>query len=252
MNETAVVLFPGWGMEPPVWSVFGQKLRERWTVWDMEWRKVTTACAYKRQSIDFVRRIRSSHSTLVLIGWSLGALVLLDVIASTEMAADRIVLFGATPCFIEDPNTDDGGGWSPAFVRRMQRQLQRDKTQTLTSFYQWMFSPKERTERWDESFIRYVDTAFVGTDRMALQAGLHYLLKTDLRDQLTQIQTPTLLIHGTQDPVCSLQGARYISDHLPSVQWRPVPHAGHVPFWTHLHPCWEWTRYFVEKGILHD
>ena len=57
--------------------------------------------------------------------------------------------------------------------------------------------------------------------------GLH---ETPLLERCRALRkVPTLLLHGSEDKVCPLQGAELLQQHVPHAQLRRVPGAGHDP-----------------------
>ena len=50
----------------------------------------------------------------------------------------------------------------------------------------------------------------------------------DVRDVLPAIRVPTLILHGTDDTVVPIEGARYMADRIPGARLVEVPGAGHL------------------------
>jgi pimeloyl-ACP methyl ester carboxylesterase len=80
----------------------------------------------------------------------------------------------------------------------------------------------ESIKRWGRQII----------DRASKEAAIALYLsanKVDLRDELSLIQQPTLILHGELDALCSLDDARWLNGLLPNSKLVMLPGAGHVP-----------------------
>lgn len=69
----------------------------------------------------------------------------------------------------------------------------------------------------------------------------------DLRPQLSQINMPTLIIHGETDQIVPVASARWLADQLPQSHLHIVKGSGHVPTITHAREVADAiNRYFGE------
>ena len=67
----------------------------------------------------------------------------------------------------------------------------------------------------------------------ALQDTLNILLHTDLRQELSQITVPTLLLHGEHDKLAPIGAAVWLSTALPNAKLHEIKGAAHEPFLSH-------------------
>jgi pimeloyl-[acyl-carrier protein] methyl ester esterase len=67
----------------------------------------------------------------------------------------------------------------------------------------------------------------------ALRVDLDLLGAVDLRNQLSQITQPTLLIAGQNDRVTPADATRWIAAQLPNARFAQIPRAGHASFISH-------------------
>jgi len=65
-----------------------------------------------------------------------------------------------------------------------------------------------------------------------LEAGLAILRSADLRAVLSEIQQPTLVIHGEQDAVTPCAAGEALAQALPDARFHQIAGAGHAPFLT--------------------
>jgi pimeloyl-[acyl-carrier protein] methyl ester esterase len=66
------------------------------------------------------------------------------------------------------------------------------------------------------------------SDLKVLAKGLDYLLKTDLREKIASIKTPTLLLHGTKDSLIPHEASAWLHERLPDSQLKLFPGEGHA------------------------
>jgi pimeloyl-ACP methyl ester carboxylesterase len=80
----------------------------------------------------------------------------------------------------------------------------------------------EHIKRWGRQIIgRASQEAAIA---LYLSAG-----EVDLRNELSRISQPTLLLHGEADAIVSVKEARHLSEILPNAKLSILPGAGHVP-----------------------
>jgi pimeloyl-[acyl-carrier protein] methyl ester esterase len=247
MAKKNLILLPGWGMESSIWSSLEQPLSSRFQLYYVDWRGV-------RDSTDYVERVRhlieEKHlDSFAIVGWSLGALVALEIASQYSTQLTHLILFGGTSRFTIDEATEYTIGWKKRIVERMQRGLEKDHQGILAAFYEMMFSKKEIKEGACDRFLTLTKQHFEGDDLHSLMVGLTFLMTTDLREHLKHIKCPTLLIHGEQDEVCPLEASQYIYNSLNMHKTLYIlPEAGHLPFMTHSQVCLEWMMEFMEAA----
>lgn len=155
------------------------------------------------------------------------------------------MLIGGTAKFT---NTSDySSGWNTLHVERLKRNLERRKEDTLKRFYENMFTKDELKE--NKSFEDIVKH-FKGDSMQSLQLGLDYLIETDMRAALKEINVPILLIHGERDVICPLSAACSMAENE-TATLKVVSEAGHVLCVTNFEYCANEIIQFVE-GIRHD
>ena len=79
-----------------------------------------------------------------------------------------------------------------------------------------------------------------------------YQMSTTLtiRDELSHITQPTLLIHGDADSIAPLESAHWLAETLPDATLKIINSAGHVPILTHADDVAREIRQFAsDKGI---
>ena len=168
-----------------------------------------------------------------ICGWSLGGLIAMRLAVLRPELVRRLVLVGATPCFTnraESPTWSDGV--DEQVFRQFASQVAQDYQSTLIKFLtlQCMGADNARgtVKQLRESFAaRPVPTM------ESLQRTLRILLENDLRAEIGDLQTPTLLIHGDRDRLAPVEAARWLAQHLPAGNLRVIAGAAHAPFLSH-------------------
>ncbi|MBJ7982681.1 MULTISPECIES: alpha/beta fold hydrolase [Bacillus] len=237
MKELKVIFIPGWGMEEDVWTFVLPYFKD-YPVQCLDWRNVKEQSEFAGRIIEVAR-----DENVILVGWSLGALAAIQ--AYKKIKAKGIVLIGGTAKFT---NTSDyTSGWNSLHVERMKKNLTRKKEDTLNRFYENMFTKNELKEN---TSFKEIALNFKGDSIQSLQLGLDYLIETDMRNELTDIKVPLLLLHGEQDVICPLSAAHNMTENT-NATLKVVSGAGHALCVTNFEYCANEIIQFVE-GIRHD
>ncbi len=250
MKLPSLILLPGWGMEPSVWSLLHEELAARYQLYSVHWRDIRAISGFKERVIQLIEE--HELESFSLLGWSLGSLVALDIAHSYPTQVTGLIIIGGTSRFTVDQSGQYGDGWSPRILERMKRQLEKDMKNTLSSFYVSMFSPMEVEHGELDHFHQLIRKTFRGDEVESLLIGLDYLLHMDLRDKLEQIRAPLLLLHGEADDLCPVTASHYIFQRMKErAVLKTLPRTGHLPFRTQSQACLRWIVEFM-GGLEHD
>ena len=144
----------------------------------------------------------------IVVGWSAGGIVALEVACENPELIEGLVLIGATPKFC----TGDGYPWGidARNVRAMVFQIRKDPKAVLYRFFQDVSWPVVESE---ETLNKKVTAAnHIGIEHLV--HGLEYLHTMDLRDKLKAIKIPTLIIHGREDRIVPWQSGAWLNNSL--------------------------------------
>ncbi len=212
------------------------------------------------------RAMGSGDGRFIGVGWSLGAEVLLLLAAHMPQRFSALVLAGATPCFVQREGFPHGQ--PRALVRRMIMDMKRDPVETLKRFYPLNFTEEERETGPALAFMRRYappgplvcgplpgDGPGKGSapacrpafDYKDIAIALEALYNTDIRDILSEIEAPALLVHGGADAVVPVGAAEFMAAKMARVRLEILPRAGHAPFVTNR----EWFLKTVQ-GFLKE
>jgi pimeloyl-[acyl-carrier protein] methyl ester esterase len=169
-----------------------------------------------------------------VIGWSLGALLALELARTRPDRVKRLILLGATPCFVSAPGWPHG--LDAAVVASFTDGYTDQPTQTLRRFLalQTLGEPSRR------QLLSQLETAAVphaGHPLPALVDGLKILAESDLRPQLAEIGQPVHLIHGNDDALMPIEAAYRLASALPRARLTVYEHCGHAPLLSRPNDC---------------
>ena len=215
---TTLVFFHGWGASGRVWesqaATFGERmpvLSPTVPVWEVGW------FAEYLQGLDL--------QDCLLVGWSLGGMLLLETLSRLTDPLPGLVLVGVAPVFTRRP--DYPWGQSPGVVRAMRRALSHNPAQVLAEFAEQCLAPGEAVFA-SQAREAFAVPAAAGT----LAAGLDYLLQGDLRPLLGRLPAGTVVIQGQADRIVDPAQGRFLQEQLPGARLHLLPAAGHLPFLT--------------------
>ncbi len=228
-----LVLLHGWGMNSGVWKALAETLGSRYRVTTIELpghgHSPFSETLHSLQ--DWAEAcLAAAPEQAAWVGWSLGGLVSIQAALCAPQRITRLVLVASTPRFIQ---ADD---WPHAVVRG-----------SLASFADTLRrDPKTTLERFLALQVRGSIAAKSTLRRLrqdldhqpaphpdALDQGLQLLRESDLRQQLSQLQCPTLWLLGERDTLAPASVADDIHQLLPTAEIKRLAGSGHAPFLSH-------------------
>lgn len=180
----------------------------------------------------------------VLLGWSLGGQLALQLAANKQLRISKLLLVATTPRFCQ---TD---GWLHGLpvtqVRALDRNLGRAYEKTMGDFFNLQFAgetlPKERYRQILKFAVRCGQLPQPDIARETLRE----LSQADLRPLLVDIEQPTLIIHGELDQIIPVTAGDYLTQSLPKAQFFPLPKVGHAPFFSNPEECVSRCQEFLQ------
>ncbi|MCZ4305399.1 alpha/beta fold hydrolase [Zoogloeaceae bacterium G21618-S1] len=237
MSRPPLVLLHGWGLTPSVWQPLRAQL-------DPDWPCFTPALPGHMDAAPTPDKATLAAWTDALVadlpdgalvcGWSLGALIALDLARRYPAKLESIVLIGASPCFVQRPdwptalNAEVVDGFCTDFA------AEPDKTQRRFVALQALGDAARR------EVTRQLNAALVAVtpeNAARLADGLTILAHTDLRESLAEISCPVRLLHGAHDALMPAEAARLMAEALPDARYSEFTDAGHAPFISRATDC---------------
>jgi pimeloyl-[acyl-carrier protein] methyl ester esterase len=177
----------------------------------------------------------------VLVGWSLGGMLLLEALGQGLVRPGGLVLVATPASFCARP--DHPCGQPRAVVRALRRTVREDPHRGLADFAGRCLAPGE--VNFQEEILQDFQPQENGAD---LAAGLDYLINTDLRPKLSRIPSRALIIQGDQDNIVPPAQAEALRHYLIDARMVRIPGAGHAPFLTQAEAFNEVVGEFMREG----
>lgn len=239
-----LLLIHGWGMHGGMWSRVAEQLSQYsdvlavdlpghgFSVGRDESRRSDDAVMSADQLIDgIVDELSAQFSEpLNVCGWSLGGQVALRWAMRHPQQVQRLMLVASTPCFVRRE------GWNHAMsielLLEFATALQQNYALTLKRFLSLQLRGSEQ-ERALLAVLREALFSRGEPDLNALQQGLEILRDCDLRDALSSVTQPTLIVAGDRDALTPWQAAQFIAQQIPDAELIRIRDAAHTPFLSH-------------------
>lgn len=157
-----------------------------------------------------------------LLGWSLGALLALQLAASYPERVRRLVLLGATARFLAAP---DHAGVDAATLAAFEAELARAAGALQARFA--LLCAQGEAPAAARTVARQL-RALPAAAPAVLADGLAVLASADLRAQLPRIAQPVLLLHGAQDALMPPAAAQALAQALPQARCQLLAGHGHA------------------------
>jgi pimeloyl-[acyl-carrier protein] methyl ester esterase len=167
---------------------------------------------------------------LTLLGWSLGGTLALHWARAQPARIGRLVLTGATPCFVARP--DWLHGMAAATLQQFADELSISYRLTLQRFVALQVRGADHP-RAVLAQLRGELFARGEPSREALRAALELLASTDLRGDLGAIGQATVVIAGERDALTPPRAGLWLAGALPRASFRLIPGAAHAAFLSH-------------------
>jgi pimeloyl-[acyl-carrier protein] methyl ester esterase len=167
----------------------------------------------------------------VLVGWSLGGQLALELARRAPTQVLALVLVASTPRFTQAEDWPQG--LDAETVRAFGALLAQDWRQTLRDFVQLQVRGGRNAEHTQQQLEAALEAH--GMPRAAaLRAGLALLTSIDQRAQLAHIQQPALVLSGQNDRVTSPAAGRWMAGALRNARLVEIARAGHAPLLSHV------------------
>lgn len=229
-----ILFLHGWCMSSKVWQLQMEQLGTQYRIIAPDLRGHGRSLPIPARSFaDYGGDIRSlieqlGLESLTLVGWSMGGQILLKLLPGIRERVSRVSLVSSTPRFIASPRfpfalpADEGRG--------MQIKVKRNIEKTVSNFRKGLFAEHELQDKTTAEKVEKVlgDIPTPSID-LALD-GLERLMNEELFEEVRQIDTPTLLIHGELDRICLPEASKWLEQQIAGSRRICYPGCGHAPF----------------------
>ncbi len=228
MSPTLVFL-PGWGQSSQVWHGQNAYFSKNWPV-----RCIDLPGHGGTPNAPAEYWLDTLHDALpdqpcILVGWSLGGMLAMQLAHHSPEKLAGIVLLSSTPCF--RAKTDWPQGCSDRQFYAFKQMLKNDPNKLSGQFFMFMLHgdalPRSRLNTIAKQTMDHKHPPLPE----ALRTGLKLLDTLDLRDQLTDISIPSLVMHGIHDAIIPVGAGQYLAEHIPDASL-DIMQCGHAPHLT--------------------
>ena len=166
----------------------------------------------------------------MLFGWSLGGLVAMRAALDHPARISRLILQSSTPKFVA--TADWPHGLALADLQAFGIDLMADPHATLLRFMSLQTRGMDG-QKMALQQLRQTMFAAPPAHAIALSSGLSILQQADLRDDLSHLAQPTLVLHGALDMLTPPVAGVWLAEALPHARHVAFPRAAHAPHLSH-------------------
>ena len=215
-----LVLLHGWATDGRIWDNQRAALEDRANVWAPDLPVWEAAWLVEKLSRTF------DPAQTVLVGWSLGGMLALEVCAA-GFRPRTLITISTCASFCRRP--DYGLGVLTAVVRGMRQRLRLEPTPVVQEDFIASFWPSGK------------DNGRKACRTCCLKTWIHsgwprdwsICRRQDLRPVLPDVVAKNMVIvHGQRDRIAAAAQAYFLRDQLPAARLVLVPGTGHVPMVT--------------------
>ena len=202
-----------------------------------------------KKDIDIIKELefivkKLELNNLNLIGHSLGGLLVLKFAFRYPELVNRIVLIGSSAKFVK------AGGYQQGLdendIDRLRGFLAQEYPDILLAFIRWLFTKDERKQSDFREIWSRISKRSKWPNKEALDEFLFVIEREDLREELKNLNTPTLIISGTDDPICPRASAEYLNKQIRDSRLELFDSCGHLPFLTQSQRFNDLVREFLK------
>ncbi|KAA9160507.1 alpha/beta hydrolase [Amycolatopsis acidicola] len=230
-SGTPVVLVAGFGLDHQVWDRQVRVLAERYRVICVDQRghglsdKPLGGYGVDRLGLD----LRAALAALevrgcAMVGWSFGGQVAFQVAAEDPGLVERLVLVGSNGVrasrSAEFPFGLVPEKLAPPLVEAEKRDRLSARRATIAGGF---------AENPGEDVLRWLLDRSLQMPSWAAVSCYESMLFTDLTAEIPRVTMPVLQLIGSDDPVHSAKGARWLNDRLSDSRLVELPGCGHYP-----------------------
>lgn len=166
----------------------------------------------------------------VLVGWSLGGMLALELARQLPERIGALALVSATPCF---RNKDDwAAGCDEGLLAGFEAAVNSASARTLNRFFALMLHGDDLNRGDYNALAKQAVNRNHPPSPAGMRGGLDLLAGLDNRRKLGELTVPALILHGEQDAIVSAQAALRMAELIPEHQLHLFPDCGHAPFLT--------------------
>ncbi|MFC1709049.1 alpha/beta fold hydrolase [Candidatus Omnitrophota bacterium] len=165
-----------------------------------------------------------------LIGHSLGGLLSLKLVLKYPELIKKLVLIGAPAKFVRTQKHNFG--LEEKDIDKLRSFLSDDYPDILLVFMRWLFTTQERNRADFREVWSKLSKKETWPQKKAMDDFLSMIEKEDITEQLGNLDIPTLIISGVNDPICPVESIDYLGRQIKNSRVELFKDCGHLPFLT--------------------
>lgn len=225
-------LLHGWAMHSGIWDPLLPALQSHTTVKALDLpghgHCPDYPLDYSLESVAGIMQQQLPQQT-VLLGWSLGGLVSMEIVLQHPQQVRALILISSTPRFVNGDDWDKGV--TPAVLEGFASELEQGVERTLSRFLSLQLGKTSSSEQL--RLLRQLVKSRPAPEVAVLRAGLNILAAADLRSRLSQLTVPVLIIQGQRDRLTPAAATHWMCEQLINADSQIITGAGHAPFLSH-------------------
>ncbi len=163
----------------------------------------------------------------VLFGAGIGAMLCALVAATFPKRVSACVLYGTAACGTQQPDYPwqmTEASFEDYFRRLQEGWGTQEYADEILGWLGPSLTDDQAVRAWWARLMRLADSpnSALALERMYMQ--------TDVRSVLGSVNTPTLVVHRTADPVQKIEGGRYVAERIPGATLVELPGADWIPW----------------------
>lgn len=233
-----ILFIHGWAMDSKVWKYQLAELAKNNKIIILDLRghglsgKPDSDYNFNIFAEDLNTVIKALHlKNPTLVGWSMGVPVIVRFHSIyNEVPVKAFVFVSGTPKFLA--TGDFSYGAQSSIVQRFIKQFERDYQIAVKNFHNLMFYGEDISEESLKEIKRLLVDEVIKPPKHVLHHCLRVLADEDLREEISKVNIPTLVIHGSCDIVCPPPAGEFLARSIAGAELEMFQRVGHAPFLT--------------------
>jgi pimeloyl-ACP methyl ester carboxylesterase len=214
LRKYKFIFISGWGCDETIWDSIVSELDS--DCYFIPWWECLSD---SHNDNSLYKRLNSESEPVILVGWSLGALISLSAAIRIPDKISEIFLISPTARMIADEGYI---GANEKYIKAMRLSVRKFRKKLLTDFFEMCLNPKK-----DIILVNRLIEKGLKIDKVFLSQGLNYLLNTDIRKNIDLIKQPVKILHGDKDKIIDVSNGIYLNKYLKNSSITIFKNQGH-------------------------